>query len=111
MLEDKEPLVDRVRAEYDRRRAEPPPLVDRPFDWPAEPSALGPLDKAPALFFPFEEKRDLLYGAFAGVELGAWDHQVLHWLLNADGDTVVAIVGMVRRAVALERAVQPPPED
>jgi hypothetical protein len=37
MLEDKEPLVDRVRAEYDRRRQERnPPLVTRPHDWPKE---------------------------------------------------------------------------
>jgi hypothetical protein len=104
-------LLSRVRAERDRQQlsVDPARVVDADAKLetdpaitgqPPEPPTFGPLDKAPALFFPYDEKRALLAGAFAGVELGAWDNRVLDWLANADGDTVVAVVGMVRRAIA-----------
>jgi hypothetical protein len=60
---------------------------------------LGPYERAPALFMPYHVKRDLLYRVFSGAELGDWDRSVLGWLAGADGDTVISIAGMVRRAI------------
>jgi len=67
---------------------------------------LGPFHQAPSLYIPYHVKVDLLRRTFAGVELGGWDQRVLSWLANADGDTVVAVAGMVHRAMtdAAERA-------
>jgi hypothetical protein len=67
---------------------------------------VGPFHSPPNMFVPYHVKREALYRAFAGVELGAWDSRVLSWLANADGDTVLALLGMVHRAMtdAAERA-------
>lgn len=118
----RESLVDRVRRaqqeDQQRRNAPMQRLTTNPArvvdadaklktnpaitgQQPAEPPALGPLHHPPTgLHFTPDEKRALLAGAFAGVELGAWDNRVLDWLAIADSDVVVSVVGMVRRAVA-----------
>jgi hypothetical protein len=60
---------------------------------------LGPFEEPPSIYIPYHVKREGLFRAFAGVELGAWDQRVLSWLANADGDTVIAVLGMVQRAI------------
>jgi hypothetical protein len=111
-----ESLLDRVNRTRRQLRGEEAPPATRPgpggevldLDELVAKlgTRLGPFHQAPALFMPYHLKVELLRRTFAGVELGGWDQRVLSWLANADGDTVVAVAGMIHRAMtdAAERA-------
>lgn len=49
--------------------------------WPAM-AALpgGPADAPPRGFVPQAEQARILAGVLAGIELGAWDRQIVQWL-------------------------------
>ena len=76
------------------------------------PESLTPLDREPvsvhAPFVPYpggqyrhegpEERRTALLGALDGVQLGAYDQRILHWLTGWDVPPVAAVVSLLWRA-------------
>jgi Zn ribbon nucleic-acid-binding protein len=124
-MPDKQPLVDRVRAEYERRRLErqlrgeeappvtrpgDPPLITRPHDWPVDGEEwhgvtprmlLTPHERDPVVFIPREQQEALLFASLDGVRLGEWDKRIVRWLAGLDGSTVLPLVAMIRRSRAV----------
>jgi hypothetical protein len=65
---------------------------------------LPPLDRGPAgPPLPRDERRAMLLGALAGVELGAWDRHVINWLADHGSATTRTIASLLQRARAAER--------
>jgi hypothetical protein len=60
----------------------------------------GPFEREPVSgFLEPGERRELWDAALAGVELGAYDRQILDWMVHHfDTPTTLVIAGMVRRA-------------
>jgi len=105
-MPDREPLLDRVRRQLAGEEAPPVTragpggeVLDLDELVAKLGTQLGPFHQPPNMYVPYHVRVDLLRRTFAGVELGGWDQRVLSWLANADGDTVVALAGMVHRAM------------
>ena len=60
----------------------------------------GPLERAPGGFVPEPERAGILAGVLAGIELGAWDRQIVQWLANWDTCTVLTVASLIARARA-----------
>ena len=82
------------------RPAAPPPPGRH--DHPPEMARLpgGPVDEPPAGFVPQAEQARILAGVLAGIELGAWDRQIVQWLANWDTCTVLTVASLIARARA-----------
>jgi hypothetical protein len=72
-----------------------------------EPLEDGPVSVyAPFITYPrgeyrhecAEERRAALLAALEGVELGAYDRRILHWLSGWDVPTAAAVVSLILRA-------------
>lgn len=60
----------------------------------------GPVDEPPHGFVPEAEQARILAGALAGIELGAWDRQIVQWLAGWDTCTVLTVASLIARARA-----------
>jgi hypothetical protein len=72
----------------------------------------GPFDEVPRVSLGRDLHRDLrrrlLLQALDGIELGAWDHQILDWLSMWEPSTLLTIAGWIWRAKAGASAAPPP---
>ena len=60
----------------------------------------GPVDEPPRGFVPQAEQARILAGVLAGIELGAWDRQIVQWLARWDTCTVLTVASLIARARA-----------
>ena len=60
----------------------------------------GPVDAPPRGFMPLAEQARILAGVLAGIELGAWDRQIVQWLAGWDTCTVLTVASLIARARA-----------
>lgn len=59
----------------------------------------GPVEQAPVVPFAEREVREeAMAAALAGVELGAYDQQIIDWLLGWDDPTIRTVVSLIWRA-------------
>jgi hypothetical protein len=58
----------------------------------------GPVEAAPRGFVPEGERAEILAGALAGIELGAWDRRIAAWMANWDTCTVLTVASWIGRA-------------
>jgi hypothetical protein len=56
---------------------------------------------------PHAEQAQILAGALAGLELGAWDRRILRWLADCDTCTVLTIASWITRARTRTGSHQP----
>lgn len=72
--------------------------MTRERDLPDVPA--GPLDAEPAIYLSHADGADLLTDLLttAGVELGAYDQQIVGWLAGWEGSTVLTVASWIRRA-------------
>jgi len=78
-------------------KAQPPPVPARP------------IQTAPRGHLPATGRAQILASALAGLELGAWDRRILHWLAGWDTSTVLTIASWITRARARTASQQPQP--
>jgi hypothetical protein len=71
--------------------AQPPPVPSRP------------IQAAPRDRLPVTRHAQILTGALAGLELGAWDRHVLRWLAGQDTSTVLTIASWITRTRPQDR--------
>jgi hypothetical protein len=64
----------------------------------------GPVQAPPRGFMPQAEQAQILADVLAGIELGAWDRQIVQWLANWDTSTVLTVASLIARARAAEVA-------
>jgi len=77
---------------------------------PAQPPVLrGPIQTAPQGFIPRPGHAQILATALTGLELGAWDQRILHWLADWDTCTVLTIASWITRARAAPGSREPQP--
>ncbi len=60
----------------------------------------GPVQAPPPGFMPQPEQAQILAGVLAGIELGAWDQQIVHWLAGLDACTMLTVASLIARARA-----------
>ncbi len=60
----------------------------------------GPVRVPPRGFVPRAEQAETLAGVMAGIELGAWDQQILEWMAGWDTSTVLTVASWIVRARA-----------
>ena len=60
----------------------------------------GPVEAPPPGFVPQAEQAQILAGVLAGIELGAWDRQIVQWLAGWDACTVLTVASLIARARA-----------
>ena len=60
----------------------------------------GPVEAPPRGFMPAAEQAQILAGVLAGIELGAWDRQIVQWLAGWDTCTVLTVASLIARARA-----------
>lgn len=60
----------------------------------------GPVQEPPPGFVPQAEQAQILAGVLAGIELGAWDRQIVAWLAGRDSCTVLTVASLIARARA-----------
>ena len=60
----------------------------------------GPVQAPPRGFIPPAEQAQILADVLAGIELGAWDQQIVQWLANWDTCTVLTVASLIARARA-----------
>jgi len=60
----------------------------------------GPVQAPPRGFIPPAEQAQILADVLAGIELGAWDRQIVQWLANWDTCTVLTVASLIARARA-----------
>ena len=60
----------------------------------------GPAQAPPRGFIPPAEQAQILADVLAGIELGAWDRQIVQWLANWDTCTVLTVASLIARARA-----------
>jgi hypothetical protein len=60
----------------------------------------GPVQAPPRGFMPPAEQAQILTDMLAGIELGAWDRQIVHWLAGLDACTVLTVASLIARARA-----------
>jgi hypothetical protein len=58
----------------------------------------GPVEEAPRGFVPAARRAEILAGALAGIELGAWDRRIAEWLAGWDAATVLTIASWIARS-------------
>ena len=72
----------------------------------------GPVETPPRGFVPQAEQARILAGVLAGIELGAWDRQIVQWLAGWDTCTALTVASLIARARAAgpagPRAMTPP---
>ncbi len=73
------------------------------------PVPRGPIQAAPRGCLPATGRAQILAGALAGLELGAWDRRTLHWLAGWDTSTVLTITSWITRTRAATASQQPHP--
>jgi hypothetical protein len=71
------------------------------------PVPRGPLQAAPRGCLPATGRAQILAGALAGLELGAWDRRILHWLAGWDTSTALTIASWITRTRATTASQQP----
>jgi len=54
----------------------------------------------PRGFMPQAEQAQILADVLAGIELGAWDRQIVQWLASWDTCTVLTVASLIARARA-----------
>jgi hypothetical protein len=54
----------------------------------------------PAGFVSGAVQAQILAGALAGIELGAWDQRILGWLAELDASTVLTVASWIARSRA-----------
>ena len=64
----------------------------------------GPVQAPPRGFMPQAEQAQILADVLAGIELGAWDRQIVQWLAGWDTCTVLTVASLIARARAAEVA-------
>ena len=62
-----------------------------------------PVQAPPRGFMPQAEQAQILADVLAGIELGAWDRQIVQWLANWDTCTVLTVASLIARARATGR--------
>jgi len=60
----------------------------------------GPVHAPPRGFMPQAEQAQILADMLAGIELGAWDRQIVQWLAGLDACTVLTVASLIARARA-----------
>ena len=60
----------------------------------------GPVEAPPRGFVSRAEQAEILAGVLAGIELGAWDRQIVQWLARWDTCTVLTVASLIARARA-----------
>ncbi len=60
----------------------------------------GPVQAPPRGFIPPAEQAQILADVLAGIELGAWDRQIVQWLAGWDTCTVLTVASLIARARA-----------
>ena len=60
----------------------------------------GPVEAPPPGFMPKAEQAQILADVLAGIELGAWDRQIVQWLAGWDTCTVLTVTSLIARARA-----------
>ena len=60
----------------------------------------GPVQAPPRGFIPPAGQAQILADVLAGIELGAWDRQIVQWLANWDTCTVLTVASLIDRARA-----------
>ena len=60
----------------------------------------GPVQAPPRGFMPQAEQAQILADMLAGIELGAWDRQIVQWLAGLDACTVLTVASLITRARA-----------
>jgi hypothetical protein len=60
----------------------------------------GPVQAPPRGIIPQAEQAQILSDVLAGIELGAWDRQIVQWLANWDTCTVLTVASLIARARA-----------
>lgn len=60
----------------------------------------GPVQVPPRGFVPRAGQAEMLAGVMAGIELGAWDQQILEWMAGWDTSTVLTVASWIVRARA-----------
>jgi hypothetical protein len=60
----------------------------------------GPVEAPPHGFTPQAKQAQILAGVLAGIELGAWDRQIVQWLAGWDTCTVLTVASLIARARA-----------
>jgi hypothetical protein len=58
----------------------------------------GPVQAPPRGFVPPAEQARILAAVLAGIELGAWDRQIVQWLAGLDACTVLTVASLIARA-------------
>lgn len=81
------------------------PMPARPL--PAGRVPAGPVQAPPPGFLPEAERARILAAALAGIELGAWDRRILHWMSSWDPATVLTVASWITRTRAI--TPEPPP--
>jgi len=71
------------------------PMPARPL--PAGRVPAGPVQAPPPGFLPEAERARILAAALAGIELGAWDRRILHWISSWDPATVLTVASWITR--------------
>lgn len=74
------------------------PIAEAPWDAIPNPGPLAPQGTADAM------RRQVLLDALDGVELGAYDHQIMTWMAQWDGPTVATVASWLLRARQAGRA-------
>ena len=59
-----------------------------------------PVQAPPRGFMPQAEQAQILADVLAGIELGAWDRQIVQWLPGLDACTVLTVASLIARARA-----------
>lgn len=60
----------------------------------------GPVQAPPRGSIPPAEQARILAAELAGIELGAWDQQIVQWLAGLDACTVLTVASLIARARA-----------
>jgi hypothetical protein len=60
----------------------------------------GPVEAPPPGFMPRAGQAQILADVLAGIELGAWDRQIVQWLAGWDTCTVLTVASLIARARA-----------
>jgi len=80
------------------------PATAQPLPVPSQP-----IQTAPRGCLPATGRAQILTAALAGLELGAWDRRILHWLAGWDTSTALTIASWITRARATTASQQPQP--
>jgi len=85
------------------------PGMQEPVTPQPPPVPRGPIQTAPRGYLPATGRAQILAGALAGLELGAWDRRTLHWLAGSDTSTALTIASWITRTRAATASQEPQP--